>query len=288
MAPAFAQSSAAAAGAGLPAKVLACYFTTWDTSRLKIDEVPTDFNVIYLFHAKPNGSPVNGSHNNVGDGSFFFEYHANVTPGQVQACRDRGQKVILTAGGAQAGYAWDNRAKSQNFVNSFRRMHDSLGGLDGLDFNNFEAAILNDGNVQAVTQEMVWIAQQLKSLYGPAFAITAPPQPNDPRQQQLMAGLQDAGVLTYCGAQFYDWSGFNAPGYIKQRTDAWISMLGDERSFVVGLSGNYPNGPSLQDCIREWDSIKAAHPDIRGMFCWSAQHVAAGGNAWSSAMKARL
>ena len=95
-----------------------------------------DFNVIYLFHAKPDG-PVPDT-NNTGNGSFKYEHLYNVTADQVQICRKRGQKVILTVGGANNGFNFDNRTKSQNFVNSFRTMYTTLGGVDGCDFNNFE------------------------------------------------------------------------------------------------------------------------------------------------------
>jgi len=45
---------------------------------------------------------MNGNWNNVGNGAFEFEFYADVTAAQVQACRTRGQLVILTVGGAQA------------------------------------------------------------------------------------------------------------------------------------------------------------------------------------------
>ncbi|TFY98654.1 glycosyl hydrolase family 18 protein [Ramlibacter rhizophilus] len=275
------------AAKGLPDKILGCYYTTWDTGRFKITDVPVEFNVIYLFHAKPESRGSDGSYNNGGNGAFFFEHYDAVKPEQIQACRARGQRVILTAGGAQAGYAWDNRTKSTNFVESIKVMYARLGGFDGLDFNNFEAHILSAGNVAAVSTEMVWIASQLKALYGSEFAITAPPQPNSPEQQRLMADMAKAGVLDYAGPQFYDWSGFNAPGYIKGRVDTWVGLLGDKRT-VVGLSANYSNGPSMADCLREWDAAKAAHPGLRGMFCWSAQTQLAGGNAWAKEMAKRL
>jgi len=249
--------------------------------------VPTEFNVIYLFQCKPNGSAVNGSWNNVGDGSFKFDYFNDVTAAMVQTCRGRGQKVILTVGGAGAGYAWDNRAKSTNFVASFKAIADQLGGVDGIDFNNYEAGIVTQDNLATVSAEMVWIAQQLKAAYGDGFAVTSPPQPNDTLQQSLMATMKNAGVLTYAAPQYYDWNGFNAVGYIKNATDTWASLLG-AGNVAVGLSANYGNGPSLDDCAREWTAIKAAHPEIRGLFCWSAQTNLQGGNGWGSSMKAGL
>ena len=65
-------------------------------------------------------------------------------------------------------------------------------------------------------------------------------------------------------------------------------MSGCAANSVIGFSANYSNGPSLDDCAREWSAIKAAHPDIRGMFCWSAQTNLQGGNGWGSAMKGSL
>ncbi|KQT10922.1 hypothetical protein ASG30_08960 [Ramlibacter sp. Leaf400] len=265
----------------LPAKILGCYYTAFATGGYRISDIPSEFNVIYLFHAKPNGDTVNGSWNNVGDGSFKFEHYSEVPAADIQACRSRGQKVILTVGGAQAGFNFNTRQKSQNFVASFQDMYNRLGGLDGCDFNNFEA------NIGSSPAEMVWISQQLKALYGPDFAITAPPQPNSAEDRAMLKAMADAGVLNWAGPQYYDWSGFNAPGFITNRTNDWVGDLGADK-VILGLAANYGNGPSLQDCIREWDAVRIAHPNIRGMFCWSAQLNLQGGNVWGSTMKGML
>lgn len=271
-----------ASAGGLPAKVLGCYYTAWETGRYKITDIPTDFNVIYLFHCKPAGRS-----NNAGDGSVVFDHFGDVTAAQVQACRARGQRVILTVGGAGQGYAWDNRAKSTNLVNSFRSIADQFGGVDGIDYNNFEGTIVHEGNVDVVGAEMVWAAQQLKAIYGPNFAVTSPPQPNDPVQRRLMKILADGGVLTYAAPQYYDWTGFNAVGFISNSIDQWSSLLGEDK-VAIGLSANYGNGPSLDDCIREWNVVKARHPNVRGMFCWSAQTNLSGGNGWGSQMRSMI
>ncbi len=276
-----AAAAKAATAKSLPAKVLACYYTGWDTGTYRITDVPADFNVAYLFHAKPRGTPVNGNWNNVGDGAFEFEYFDAVPAAEVQACRARGQKVILTVGGAAAGFNFDTRAKSAEFVASFHAMQERLGGVDGCDFNNFEAQIGSS------PEEMVWIASQLKSRYGSGFAITAPPQPNSPEDRALLRAMAGAGVLDWAGPQYYDWSGFNDAGFISRRTDDWVADLGADK-VLLGLAANYGNGPSLADCLREWDAVRARHPGIRGAFCWSAQLNLAGGNVWVANMKARM
>jgi chitinase len=275
-------TSQALAADGLPAKILGCYYTAWDAGTYKITDVPTDFNVIYLFHCKPNGMG-----NNQGDGGVVFEHFGDITAEQVQACRKRGQKVILTVGGAGQGYAWDNREKSGKLVSSFRAIADQLGGVDGIDYNNFEGTIVHEGNVDTVGAEMVWAAKELKAAYGQQFAVTSPPQPNDPVQRRLMQILKDGGVLSYAGPQYYDWSGFNEPGYISNSIDVWTGLLGEDH-VAIGLSANYSNGPSMDDCIREWNVVKAKHPTVRGMFCWSAQHNLQGGNAWGAQMRSML
>jgi len=262
--------SAGPVSSSLPSKILACYYTAFTTGGYRISDIPAEFNVIYLFHAKPNS-----------DGSFRFEHYDEVPAADIQACRQRGQKVILTVGGASNGFNFSNRQQSQAFVASFQDIASRLGGVDGCDFNNFEA------NVGSSPEEMIWISRQLKAVFGEGFAITAPPQPNSAEDRAMLKAMADAGVLSWAGPQFYDWSGFNDPGFIANRTNDWVNDLGEEK-VMLGLGANYDNGPSLQDCIREWDAVKMAHPNIRGMFCWSAQHNLNGGNVWGQTMKGML
>ena len=292
-----------------PAKVLGCYYTSWATSTYKITDVPMDFNVIYLFHVKPGQSggtalatkSATHGYMNQGDGSWFFEHYSGVPSAAIQQCRNRGQKVILTMGGAGAGfiYAQDpavSTAQRTAAWNSLQTIITNLGGVDGLDFNNYEGRdpdtlvnYLNSGNIANFKANMLWIAQQAKTAYGADFSITTPASPNEPLQQEFSQHLKTNSVLTYAAPQYYDWVGFNEPGYIKGRTDTWVTLMGGDQTKVgVGFSANYPNGPSLNDCIREWDAIKAAYPNIRGMFCWNAQTNLSGGNVWGSTMKARL
>jgi hypothetical protein len=268
-------ASGSASTGDLPASVLACYFTAWNPA-YNITKVPLDFNVIYLFNAQPQGT----------DGTFHLANlgESQISAASVQAVRARGQKVLLTCGGAGAGFNFDTRSKSANFVASFQTLYDALQGVDGCDFNNFEAGIGSSPS------EMVWIAGQLKALYGPHFAITCPPNPDGsfaPNDRALTAALSNAGLLTYAGPQFYDWSGFKVAGVVKNYIDQWVTHLGDAQQVMVGLSADYDftNSLTLDECVREFNAIKAAHPTIRGAFCWDAQTNIAAGNVWDSAMK---
>ena len=273
-------------GNALASKFLACYYTAWDGSHA-ITSVPMDFNVIYLFNAQNGGT-------NTGDGSWRWPFADTVSAAQVQQVRQRGQKVVLTVGGAGLGYNYSNRTQSTNCVNSIRSIIDSLGGVDGVDFNNYEAGIGTS------LGEMVWIAQQLVASYGPNFMITSPPAPTSTggapvngismgssADLDVMGALADAGLLTYAAPQFYDWSFYNEPGVISSIAQQWIARLGADK-VVLGLSANYSNGPSLAACIREYEAVRAIHPNLRGAYCWSAQNNIVGGNVWGSTMKSLL
>ncbi|HEY1229773.1 MAG TPA: hypothetical protein VGF26_20880, partial [Ramlibacter sp.] len=148
---------APSASAAMPSKVLGCYFCGWDTS-YRITDVPSEFNVIYLFNAQNPGT-------NSGDGSWSWPFSGEVPPAQIQQVRQRGQKVILTVGGAGLGFVYTNRTQSTNCVNSIKAIISQIGGIDGVDFNNYEAGIINSGNLSAMCTEMVWIAQQLRAAY---------------------------------------------------------------------------------------------------------------------------
>jgi chitinase len=263
----------AATPSTLGSKILACYFTGWDAS-YALTAVPMDFNVIYLFNAQNGGT-------NTGDGSWTWPFADNVTAAQIQEVRRRGQKVVLTVGGAGLGFSYNDRTQSTNCVNSIRSIIASMGGIDGIDFNNYEAGIGTSAT------EMIWIAQQLIATYGSDFIITTPPQPNAEADLALCQAMANAGALTYAAPQFYDWSGFNEPGFISGRIQQWTNGLGASK-VMIGLSANYSNGPSLSDCTREWNAAVAANPELRGSFCWSAQTNIAGGNVWGSNMRSLL
>lgn len=264
-------------------RLVGCYFTCWDTT-YNITEVPEDFNLIYLFHAEPVGGPS-------GDGTFVFPYYPNVDTEDIQYCRARGQRVVLTVGGANAGLFFNTRAKSQKFVDSFKLMYANLGGVDGCDFNNFEQFTQVHGsgaNATLMGNEMAWIAQELKDEYGTDFSISMPPHPGGgyaPADRVIADVMNDAGVLAWAGPQFYDAPDLTQYNTIYSLINEWIDHLGDASKVMVGLSANYGLGPTLNTCISVWNALVAEHPDLRGVFCWSAQTNLAGGNTWGSTMR---
>jgi hypothetical protein len=299
-----------------PTKILATYFELYDYSTMSLTDVPLDFNVIYLFNAQPDGGTP-GNRLNTGNGFFrnWFDDNPKVTPAMVQTCRNRGQKVILTIGGANAGFSFTTSTQVTNFVNSFQTMYDDFGGLDGIDFNNYEQG-------QSTTSLMVSIAQQLKDLYGPLFAVTTPPDATkvfagDNYDLTLAQDLNNANCLNWVGPQYYDWAGYKYQGAISDLpysgpyaanhlNTKWVNALGQTK-VMLGLSANYwgysgtvyGEALTLPECLREWDACEQAYPQQRGMFCWSAQTnfkttnplgapTVEGGNFWGSTMATLL
>lgn len=256
----------------LPSRVVATYFTLWGGGS-RITSVPTTYNMIYLFHAVPTST-----------GAFRFEYGSAVSAAEIKTCQARGQRVVLTVGGANAGFNFQTRAQSDAFIASFKVMNTSLGGgLDGCDFNNFEAKIGSSAT------EMTYIATQLKAFYGKDFSITCPPGPGAgwaPNDRVLTAAMAKAGVIDFAGPQFYDSADLTQLGTITSLIDEWVvNMGGDASKVVIGLSSNYGAGPTLATCQAAWKQCVAKHPKLRGVFAWSAQDDAGGGYAWGKAMQ---
>ena len=254
----------------LPKRVVATYFKLWSgTSR--ITSVPLHYNQIYLFHSQPVSS---------GTGAFSFNYSAAVTAAEIDECQKRGQRVVLTIGGENAGFNFSTRAQSNAFIASFKTMNDLLGGVDGCDFNNFEAFIGSSAT------EMVYIGKALKAFYGQNFSITCPPGPDKnwaPMDFVLVKAMADAEVLDYAGPQFYDSSFLTSTEAIVRMTKDWITNIGAEK-VVIGLSANYAAGPTLTTCMTAWNQLELSHPGLRGVFAWSTQDDAKASYKWGSSM----
>jgi chitinase len=200
----------------------------------------------------------------------------------VQAVRARGQRVILTLGGSGAGYCYTNRTQSNNAVASLQDIIAALGGVDGIDFNNYEQRLMLS-NQSAFTTEMTYIGQQLKSIYGSDFILSTPAATTYPEDKQFCAAMISAGALDYAAPQFYDWSAFSDPGFISGIIDDWVDAIGANH-LAMGLGASYSNGTTLTESIREWNASKAAHPDLLGMFGWNYRSNRAGGNVFGTTM----
>ena len=189
----------------------------------------------------------------------------------IRICRTRGQRIILSAGGASQGIDFRNRRVSTRFVESISRINSELGGsalapaIDGLDFNTFE------GNFTPNITEYRWMGKELKRRFGASFIVTAPPAPWKAADRAFCRAMLTAGAMDYAAPQYYDGPGLANEKYIVTSTTRWVREVarGDASKIVVGFGvGSQSNYLSVQKIMSSWRQIEARHPDIRGAFLW--------------------
>jgi hypothetical protein len=257
--------------ANLPSKVAAVYWTRWN-SGIRLTQVPSSYNVLLLFAAAKGGSEGN------------VVWGMNDIANDIKTCRARGQRIIMSCGGAGNGINFSGRAVSQNFVNAIVRINGELGGtqaapaLDGVDFNTFEA------DAAPNTPEYIWIGKELKRIFGSGFGVTSPPAPWSDRDKQFCKAMIAAGAMDYAAPQYYDGPGLSDPNYIVNNVKEWIRDVagGDASKIVVGFGmENLPNYSTIDQIKSAWNQIESAYPSIRGAFLW--QHKTDSDRGWAFA-----
>lgn len=231
--------------AALPSKPVGIYWETYypvggTRARVTLQPNPTEYpsgyyNVIFLFQALPT-TPT---------GAVSFPLHASITQAQMNAdivtCRNRGQRVILTVGGASAQVDITDLTKADAFVASIKSINVLLGGsgqtaaIDGVDFNSYEG-------IPASGRWITYACLRLKAYYGSTFQITSPPSCTNYLNQRTL----DRGVLaemhaggtytgvdgTYTGTaldwfcpQFYDGPGNNTSAQVQDTLDFYNTSI---------------------------------------------------------------
>jgi chitinase len=252
----------AADGAPAPsAKLVGGYYPNWTPSPVRIRDVDPHYNLIYLFAATPTGgSPGNGeiTWTPPGDG---LGAATNLNADIAYARQTQGRKIILSIGGADNDMSFPDRTTSQTFVSSVASVYAALGGFDGIDWDTYEGTDSPD------TSEMIWISQQLKSMF-PGFLITSPPAPWSTVDQTFCSQMEQASALDWCAPQYYDGPNLATQAYIVPSVDTWSSLLG-ETSLVVGFGiAEATNYMTVAEVISTWDQVNTNHPNLRGAFDW--------------------
>jgi hypothetical protein len=255
-------SGASTAGGGpvsdLPDKIVAGYYPNWTPSPIRIKDVPAGYNVIYLFAAKPQGTTGVVTFADPQDGRGA---RTNLKADIQLARTSQGRKIILSVGGQGGGMSFPNRTKSETFIASIEEIYEHLGGIDGMDWNTFEADQAPD------TDEMIWISLELKRRH-PGFLISAPPAPWNQLDQEFCKTMVEAGAMDYAAPQYYDGPNLATQGYITQSVDAWVKLVGAEH-FVVGFGiWDQDNYMAIDDAVATWKQLEQKHPTLRGAFDW--------------------
>jgi len=248
-----------------PDRVLGCYWPYWNGPALS--SLPALYNTIYLFSARPVGGAPGST------GAVIWSQERENTAkfnSDLAALRAAGRCVILSVGGEGEYIRLDTKTRADAFIASIKNIHTQLGGFDGVDFD------IEGGTVWAA--QLIYIAQQLKALYGTSFAITYPPGPWDPAARSICQEMYKAGVLDLVAPQYYDISGLGnetskISGAVDSIKDDWLPLVNGDASKVglgYGISSAVTETMSLTSFVSVWETLAAAHPTLRGVFCWEA------------------
>jgi chitinase len=237
-------------------KFIGGYYVYWSGYRYRLHELPKEYNQLYLFHATPTG---NGNITNNTPGGTYYD--------DCRLALQQGRRLIISCGGANAGFTLDNRQQSDNFLRSFNGIISTIAGNTGInkfgiDWNNFEA------NVQPSTAEMIYVSQQLKATYGNDFVVTSPVAPWRQADKDWAVAMNRAGVLDYVSPQFYDGPGLNQTSAVLSQLSSWVGLIGANRMGVglgINSSGYYWTAAEAGNCMRQ---VLAQWPEIRGVFTW--------------------
>jgi hypothetical protein len=264
-------------GLGLPEAVVAGYWTYWSNPP-SLGEIDPGYNTLYLFHCEPVGGPL------AGDGSVRWKGPTDAAfRSDLARWRALGNCALLTVGGAGAQVPLDTRARSRELLGSILGIHRTLGGFDGLDWNNYE------GMDAPPTDEMIWVSHELKRALGDRFAITSPPAPWRTTDMDHCRAMIDAGALDLVTPQYYAGSGLNLPEYIRSSTMEWVRRMGDPRrvgiGFGVATAGHYT---TIDEALAAWDLTSQRVPGLRGAYNWDITMDAAVGYAFAQQLGPRI
>ncbi|WP_181884880.1 glycosyl hydrolase family 18 protein [Arthrobacter sp. RT-1] len=255
----------------MPSKVVGVYWTRWNFG-IHLTQVPQAYNVLYLFAAGRSGD-VGG-----------IAWGMNEIAADIRTVRARGQRVVLSAGGAGQEISFSSREVSRRFVDSVVRINTELGGttarpaIDGVDFNTFES------DATPNTDEYLWMFRELKRRFGQEFGITCPPAPWKTQDKAMIQEALSKDLMTYAGPQFYDGRELADPAYIIKSTREWVEKVagGDASKIVVGFGmDSGTNYSSLDEVRAAWRMVEKEFPTIRGAFLW--QHKTDFDRGWAFA-----
>lgn len=245
------------------------YYPIWEPMP-RLLNVNQNYQHIILFEALPVGG-ADGSGALVWDSWDDTNSSYTNRVADIAACRARGQKIIMSIGGDTGDMNFTSRAKSQTCIDSIRTLATALGGIDGIDWDNFET-------VSPVTAEYVWMGQQLKSAsyFGSSFIIQSAAGPwRASELSTFFNALFDGGALDYVMPMFYADPAFTQSYILTDATEgvgAWAAAIGGYGRLIFGfgiddtLPADYMTSAEI---LSTWNAGIAAQPSIAGAICWN-------------------
>jgi chitinase len=164
---------------GIPARVLVGYWHNFDNGSgfIKLRDVSTAWDIVNLSF----GVPAAGSTSRIvftpDTGTSVAELQSDV-----QIMHGRGEKVLLSIGGANGHVVLQNATQRQEFVDSVTAIIRQYG-LDGLDVD-FEGSsiVLNGGDTNFANPttplivNLIQALRQIRTNIGPSFVLTMAPE----------------------------------------------------------------------------------------------------------------
>jgi chitinase len=285
-------------GSGLPAHLLMGYWQdfTNGATPLTLAAVPASYNLVAVAFGTATGTP--------GQVAFSLDptlasalggYTQQQFISDIQTLHSRGQKVILSVGGANGTISVTDATSAASFASSVYALIKQYG-YDGVDID------LENGVSPAA---MAAALEQLEGDVGSSLIITLAPQTVDTRSagnDYFQLALDIKSILTMINTQYYNSGSMNGcdGNVYAEGTENFMTALactelqGGLAPSQVGLglpasssaAGSGYVSPSLVnnalDCLAARASCgsfvpAAAYPGIRGVMTWSINWDASNG-----------
>jgi hypothetical protein len=249
-----------------PTRSVAMYHMVWsDPEATPLSAIPDGVNVLNLAFAQGDPPALPGWGAEGEDG--FAE--------AVRALRARGVRIVLSVGGEDGEVDLRDR---RSFVDGVMAVNDLIP-LDGIDWDVETEAPVPLADVVAISTE-------LRRLRGEHFAVTlAPNGSNVGDYLELALALEDAGLLTRIGQQFYD--------AVVSREEVLRSVSGavsagiPAHKYAVGMMvGDGDRQWTVDECEEHLASVIAEHPSIGGAYLWESGR--AGAQDWAERVEELL
>jgi chitinase len=293
-----ASSSGGGGGSGLPAHILMGYWQDFTNGAmpLTLAEVPTSYNLVAVAFGTATDTP--------GQVTFSLDstlasdlggYTQQQFIDDIQTLQSRGQKVVLSVGGANGTITVDDAASAANFASSVYSLIQEYG------FNGVDIDLENGVDPTYMASAL----EQLESDVGSSLIITLAPQTVDTQttgDDYFQLALDIQPILTMINTQYYNSGTMNGcdGNVYAEGTENFITALacteleGGLSPSQVGLglpastsaAGSGYVDPSVVndalDCLAALENCGSfvpptAWPGIRGVMTWSINWDASNG-----------
>lgn len=273
----------------LPANPVGLYWAWWNPFKRLIDWSQT-YNVIFLFHAYPAQSEIDAGFVGGETGAVVLRKPGGTIGTNLNAdiatCRARGQRIIVSVGGAGGATYIQTQARADAFVQSIKDINVGLGGsgttaaFDGIDWNNFEATQISGQDTW-----MTYAGQQLKAYYGSDFLITSPPSCTNYLGQRtydrsILAACYAGDALDWICPQYYDGSGNNTQAQVLDTSTFYntavtvngqsVTIAQDHIGVGYRIEPTYQYGWSATDAATAYSALVSGGYNPKGGFNWAA------------------